>query len=414
MKILFGQEIYKRVLVFDGAMGTQLIQNGLKEDECPDYLSLTKPDVIYNIHKAYFEAGADCVETNTFGANRIKLKKYGLEDKVFDINKNAIEIAKEVAKEYRGFVGQSIGPLGELLNPAGMLEFDEAVDIFYEQIAAGFEAGADFISIETMSDVKEAKAAFLAYKKAKSHFNKDIACVVSLTFEQNAHTLMGTPPTSAAYLFSLLGADLVGANCSGGARQLLGIIEKMSGFSFVPLSVKPNAGLPKMVNGKVLYEDCIVDFVNATNEFISNGVRLYGGCCGTNPEYISEIARLIKEKEMAFESNAKKHFISSIYSVLDITKGFNYLEFRLDNDFSIESIYELVGLEEDAILVDIVADTETAVLRSFLLESQDFVKKPYLFNIKSNLQLDVIDRYYFGIYGAVGDLCGVSGVKVSI
>ena len=265
-----------------------------------------------------------------------------------------------------------------------------------------------------MSDIKEAKAAFLAYKKAKAAFGKDIACVVSLTFEQNKRTLMGTPPEVAAYLFSLIGADLVGANCSGGAEHLLDVIKAMSCFSAVPLSVKPNAGLPKMIDGKVVYDDCIADFKKAAEDFISYGVRLYGGCCGTNPDYVAAIASLIKGKNMGFESVVDRSFISSIYSLLSIKQKFSYWTFTLSNDFSIDHLYDFVGLEEDAILVDIKDDTEPEIVKNFLLESQDFAKKPYLFNIKSKEQLEIVDKYYFGIYGAVGDFCGVSGIKVVI
>lgn len=412
--ILFKNEVYKKVLVFDGAMGTQLIQNGLKEDECPDLWSVTRPEVIAKIHRDYFEAGSDCVETNTFGANREKLKKYGLENEVEKINKAAILLAKGVAKEYGGYVGLSVGPTGRLMRPSGDLDFDEAESMFYEQILAGIEAGADFISIETMSDIKEAKAAFLACKRAKENANKDVACLVSLTFEENKRLLMGTPPEVAAYFFGFIGADLVGANCSGGAKQLLDIIKSMNRFSFVPLSTKPNAGLPKMIDGKVVYEDCIADFESSTEEFIQSGVRLYGGCCGTNPEYIKAIAKLVKGKEALFENRAEKRFITSIYSILDVSSKFNVYEFKLTNDFSQESVFELVGIEEDGILVDIGENVDQEILKNFLLESQDFSKKPYIFNIKTKEQADLIDRYYFGVYGTVSSLCGNSGIKVEI
>lgn len=411
---MFKDEIYRKVLVFDGAMGTQLIQNGLKEDECPDLWSVTKPEIIAKIHRAYFEAGSDCVETNTFGANKEKLKKYGLENEVEKINKSAVLVAKEVAKEYGGYVGLSVGPTGRLLKPSGDMEFDEAENIFYEQILAGIEAGVDFISIETMSDIKEAKAAFLAYKRAKEYTGKEAFCVVSLTFEENKRLLMGTPPDVAAYFFSFIGADVVGANCSGGAKQLLDVIKSMSQFSFVPLSTKPNAGLPKVVDGKVVYEDCIVDFESLAEEFVENGVRLYGGCCGTNPEYIKAIAKIVKGKEAKFESKAEKRFITSIYSILDTADKFSIYEFKLTNNFSQEYIFELVGIEEDAILVDIEEDIEKRFLKEFLLESQDFSKKPYIFHIKTKDQADLIDRYYFGVYGSVSSLCGSGGIKVEI
>ncbi|WP_235374660.1 homocysteine S-methyltransferase family protein [Caldicellulosiruptor naganoensis] len=411
---MFKSEVYKRVLIFDGAMGTQLIQNGLKEDECPDLWSVTKPEVIAKIHRDYFEAGSDCVETNTFGANREKLKKYELEHEADKINKAAVLLAKDVAKDFGGYVGLSVGPTGRLMSPSGDLDFDEAEEIFYEQILAGIEAGADFVSIETMSDIKEAKAAFFAYKRAKEKIQKDISCLVSLTFEENKRLLMGTPPEAAAYFFSFIGADLVGANCSGGAKQLLDVIKSMEKFSFVPLSTKPNAGLPKMVDGRIVYEDCIFDFEALAEDFIKSGVRLYGGCCGTNPKYIEAIAKAVKGKEVLFESKAEKKFITSIYSILDVSSKFSIYKFKLTNDFSQEDTFELVGVEEDAILVDIDENIEPEVLKSFLLESQDFSKKPYIFNIKTKDQADLIDRYYFGVYGTVSNLCGSNGIKVGI
>jgi len=411
---LLKDELYRRVLIFDGAMGTQLIQNGLKEDECPDLWSVTRQDVVSSIHRQYFEAGSDCVETNTFGANREKLKKYGLENEVENINKWAVRLAKEVAKEYGGYVGLSVGPTGRLFVPSGDLSFDEAERIFYEQILSGIQAGADFVSIETMSDIKEAKAAFFAYKKVKEVLKKDIPCLVSFTFEQNKRLLMGTPPEVAAYYFSLIGCDIVGANCSGGAIQLLEVIKQMQGFSSVPLSVKPNAGLPKVVDGKTVYESCIPEFVNLADEFVENGVRLYGGCCGTNPEYISAISKVLKGKEVSFESGIQKKFITSIYSLFDISQKFSFYEFKLTNDFSSETIFELMGLEEDAIFVDIDENVEPEVLKEFLIESQDFSKKPYVFDIKTKSHADVIERYYFGVYGTVSSIHGKSAVKLQI
>lgn len=411
---LLKDELYRRVLIFDGAMGTQLIQNGLKEDECPDLWSVTRQDVVASIHRQYFEAGSDCVETNTFGANREKLKKYGLENEVENINKCAVKLAKEVAKEYSGYVGLSVGPTGRLFTPSGDLSFDEAERIFYEQILSGIQAGADFVSIETMSDIKEAKAAFFAYKKAKEEAKRDIPCLVSLTFEQNKRLLMGTSPEVAAYYFSVIGCDIVGANCSGGAMQLLEVIKQMQGFSFVPLSVKPNAGLPKVVDGKTVYESCIPEFVNLADEFVESGVRLYGGCCGTNPEYIRAISKVLKGKEALFESSTQKRFITSIYSLLDISQKFSVYEFKLTNDFSAEAVFELAGLEEDAIFVDIDENVEPEVLKEFLIESQDFSKKPYIFNIETRSHADVIEKYYFGVYGVVGNIHGKSAVKVQI
>lgn len=406
---MISDEVKKRVLVFDGAMGTMIFQKGVNKDVCPDYLNISTPELISEIHKLYFDAGSDVIETNTFGANRVKLQKYDYSHLVGEINKKGIEIAKKVCKD-NCFVAQSVGPVGKIFKPAGDFDFDEAVDVFYEQVYEGIKNGADLISVETISDIKEAKAAFLAYLRAKDDLGIHIPILISMTFENNERTLMGTPPEVVAYVFSTMGADLVGANCSGGVELLYRIIKKMSSFSFSPLSVKPNAGLPQIVDGKTVYNQCVVDFVEYAHKFIDLGVRLYGGCCGTNPEYIKAISDIVKGYNILFNPTVKPEYITSIFECINIKNINNIAEIDIDNDYSEDMLYDYIGLDMDAILVN-VKDITQEKLKDFLLNAQDFIKKPFIFNAKDKTFFEQIDKYYFGIYG-YKEIGGNYGIKV--
>ncbi|MEZ0537543.1 homocysteine S-methyltransferase family protein [Caldicellulosiruptoraceae bacterium PP1] len=403
---------YDKIMIFDGAMGTQLMNKGLTADQCPDYWSIIKPDIIKEIHQSYINAGSDVIETNTFGANRVKLKKFNLDDKVEQINIAAVTLAKETASN-NTLVAQSVGPTGEILKPIGDFDFDTAVDVFYEQILAGLKAGADIISLETMSDIREMKAAFLGYLYAKQKLNSNALVITSFTFEQNGKTLMGNSPEVVSYTLSFMGADIVGANCSGGPDLLLNVIEKMYQFSLKPLSVKPNAGIPKSIDGQTVYENCVPDFLRLANSFINNGVRLYGGCCGTTPEYIYELSKNLKGKEMPIAINAKPNYITSLTRIVDINNINKIEHLEIDNNYSEDIIYDLIGVEADAIEIIIKENISNDIIKEFLINSQNILKIPYIFNLKDNTHIDIIDKYYCGIYGIKNNINSKFGVKIN-
>ncbi|SHG98791.1 methionine synthase (B12-dependent) [Thermosyntropha lipolytica DSM 11003] len=322
MEVLLKQ----RILLLDGAMGTMLQANGLKPGECPEWFGVNNPEVLGEIHYRYIEAGADIIQTNTFGANRFKLMEYGLEDKVYEINSEAVRIAKEKAQG-KALVAASIGPTGKLLKPIGDVSFDDLYAAFKEQIVACARAGADLISIETMTDIGEMRAALIAAK-----YNTDIPVIAHMTFEKDGRTMMGTDPVTALIILEALQPLAIGANCSGGALQLLPVIEEMNRYSSVFLSVEPNAGLPALVDGKTVFPDTPEEMAEYALLLRDAGANIIGGCCGTTPEHIKAIAEVLKglsplprEKKriFAFASRSRHVIIGPPYPLAFIGERIN-------------------------------------------------------------------------------------------
>jgi 5-methyltetrahydrofolate--homocysteine methyltransferase len=272
-----------KILVLDGAMGTML-ESVLLPGEPPEIINLRSPDIVGGLHAQYVDAGADIVETNTFGGNRLKLSKHGLEERIAEVNRNAVGIAKEYCPS--AYVWASMGPTGELLEPYGTMTFQDCYRVFAEQARYFEQAGADAVSIETMADLHEMKAAVLAIKDTTS-----LPVVAHMTFVDNERTLMGNDIESVAVVLEALGVDLIGANCSLGPSELLNVVRRLSAATSLPLSVEPNAGMPMVKNGKTVFPLTPQDMGIFVEEFIRLGVCVIGGCCGTNPEHIKEIRR---------------------------------------------------------------------------------------------------------------------------
>jgi 5-methyltetrahydrofolate--homocysteine methyltransferase len=274
-------------LVFDGAMGTLLLDKGIKPGACLEELNLTDALVIRKVHEAYVNAGADIIETNCFGGNRIKLSESALESKVVAINSKGVEIAREAAGS-KALVAGNIGPTGKLLKPMGELTFDEAYDAFAQQAKIFKEAGADLISIETMTDIQELRAAVMAVKE-----NTDLPVIASMTFEDNGVTITGTPPEVFVLVAEAVGADVIGANCSNGPKVLIPVMEKIARHSSKPIFVAPNAGFPRLVNGRAVYDMTPEVFADYAEKFLKMGVNIIGGCCGTAPEHIRKVREIV-------------------------------------------------------------------------------------------------------------------------
>lgn len=312
------------IIVFDGAMGTMLQKKGLKSGECPEYYNLLHPDIVYEIHKSYIDAGADVIETNTFGANRIKLKSYNLSDKLPEIVKSAVQIARKAAGDKA--VALSIGPIGELMEPFGKLTFDEAYSAFAEVAVEGEKAGADLALIETMSDILEAKAAILAVKE-----NTNLKVICTMTFQEDGRTLMGTDPVTAVVSLQGLGLDAIGVNCSTGPDMMADIVKKMAEVSRIPILAQPNAGMPHLEDGLTLYDITKEKFAVETKKLLECGASIVGGCCGTTPEFIKLLKAEIHDTEKktavkeytAVSSNTKTVFIGSDYPVCVIGERIN-------------------------------------------------------------------------------------------
>ena len=239
--------IGKELIIFDGAMGTMLQKKGLQLGQCPEIFNVENPEVIKFIHQGYIEAGAKVITTNTFGANEKKLRntKYSVEE----IVKAAVKIAKDAIGEKEAYVALDIGPIGELLEPMGTLSFDEAYEIFKRQVLVGVENGVDLILLETMTDLYELKAAILAVKE-----NCNLPIFATMTFESNNRTFTGCTPEAMVLTLEGLGVDALGVNCSLGPKELIPIVERITSISNLPVMVQANAGLPKIRDGKTVFD----------------------------------------------------------------------------------------------------------------------------------------------------------------
>ena len=273
----------------DGGMGTILQSRGLGAGEYPELWNITRPKEIIAVHKAYFDAGSNVVCTNTFGANTLKFSENELET----IIKSALENAK-IAREQsispqEKFIALDIGPLGKLLRPLGDLAFEDAVQIFAKTVQLGVKYGAELVVIETMNDAYETKSALLAVKE-----NCDLPVLVSNAYGADEKLMTGATPQAMVALLEGMGADAIGANCSLGPKQLKGVVEKLLQKASVPVLLKPNAGIPKIVDGETVFPLSVQEFTDEMSAFMQMGVRVVGGCCGTTPAYIQSLIKNTK------------------------------------------------------------------------------------------------------------------------
>lgn len=273
-------DLGKRILFFDGAMGTMLQKNGLAAGELPELWNLTHPRVITDIHRQYLDAGADILIANTFGANGVKL--HGCEYTVGEIITAAVKLAKGAVGSGPQLVAMDIGPTGKLMKPLGDLGFEQAYDIFKEMAVAGEKAGADMILLETLSDTYECKAAVLAAKE-----NTSLPVFVTMMFDEKGKLLTGGDIPAMVALLEGLGVDGLGFNCGLGPAQMLKLLPQLAECCSIPVIVNPNAGLPRNVNGETVFDVHPEEFAKAMEEIAKGGAWMIGGCCGTTPEHIA-------------------------------------------------------------------------------------------------------------------------------
>ena len=272
--------------IFDGGMGTMIQALGLQTGHYPEKLNLTHPERIKAIHEAYAAAGADIITTNTFGASRRKMG----EDPVQYI-RAGVRNAKEAAERYHAKVALDVGPLGGLLEPFGEVTFEEAYENYAEIVTVGAESGADLVLIETMSDLLEAKAAILAVKE-----HTKLPVFATMTFGEDGKTFMGTDPAAAAVTLASLGADAIGVNCSLGPDALMPVVEALVAATHVPVMVQPNAGLPRLEEGKTVFDVSADEFAVWGEKFLDAGAAILGGCCGTTPDHIKALRGVVADR----------------------------------------------------------------------------------------------------------------------
>jgi 5-methyltetrahydrofolate--homocysteine methyltransferase len=276
-----------RIIVADGAMGTMLLAAGLPAGMSPEAWLLENPDAVRGVHSAYVEAGSNLILSCTFGGTRVRMERHGVADRVAEVNRRAVEIAREAA-DSQAYVAGDIGPLGELLAPLGKTTYEQAVELFAEQATALAEAGVDVLYIETMSDLNEAKAAVEGAQQTGS----DIPIFVTLSFDRHGRTNMGVKPEQAAEALLAMGIAAVGANCGATLDMTAGAVTKMHEVApDAVLIAKPNAGMPHMVNWEEVYDATPEDMAEYAHKFVAMGVRVVGGCCGSTPAHIRAIAQ---------------------------------------------------------------------------------------------------------------------------
>jgi len=266
----------------DGAMGTLLYSKGIFLNRCYDELNLSQPDLIRNIHHEYLQAGAEIVETNTFGGNSFRLARHSLADRARDINLAGARLAREAAKSFDLWVAGSVGPLGILIEPLGKTSYQEARDSFREQIEALVEGGVDLLILETFGYLEELHQAILAARDV----NPKIPVVAQVTIDEDGNCLDGADPKTFAAKLEEWGADLIGCNCSVGPVAMLDAIERVHAATSLPLAAQPNAGVPRSVEGRNIYLCSPEYMASYARKFVAAGVRIVGGCCGTTPEHI--------------------------------------------------------------------------------------------------------------------------------
>ena len=308
----FLESIDQRVLVCDGAMGTMLYGKGIFLNRCFDELNLTQPDLVAEVHQAYTRAGADVIETNTFGANRMKLGAFGLAERTHAINLQGARIARHAARE-QVYVAGAIGPLGVRIEPWGKTGVDEAEQYFREQAKALLEGGVDLFILETFRDVNEVSAAISAVRSLC-----DLPIVAQVTTEEDGNTLDGAAPESFVPGLEYLGATVVGVNCSVGPAAMLETIERMALVATVKLAAQPNAGRPREIEGRNIYLCSPEYMASYARRFINNGVRLVGGCCGTTPDHIRHIKMAVRALAPANKPRDKGAVVRAAVPPVDV------------------------------------------------------------------------------------------------
>lgn len=275
-------------LVSDGAWGTQLQNLGLTPGQCPDSWNILQPDKVKQVAQSYIEAGSQIILTNTFRSNRITLEEYGLADRTLELNRKGVEISRQAA-EGKAYIFASIGPSGKML-VTGEVEEATLHAAFLEQARALADSGADVLLIETMSDIKEAAVALQAAKST------GLPVIVSMVFDsgkEKDYTMMGQTPEQCAQALKLAGADGIGANCGQGIEGFITICSRLKRSSQLPIWIKPNAGLPEIIDGKTVYRTSPQQFACYVPDLIRAGADFVGGCCGTNPDFIREIVKIL-------------------------------------------------------------------------------------------------------------------------
>lgn len=301
-------------VLLDGATGTNLQKAGMPVGVCPEQWILENSEVLVNLQKQYVEAGTDILFAPTFTASRIKLKEYGLEDHLEEMNRKLVALSKEAAKGTDALVAGDLTMTGEQLYPLGDLMFEDLVNVYKEQAKIIADAGADLFVVETMMSLQECRAAVLAIREVC-----DLPIMVSLTYNEDGRTLYGTDPVTAVVVMQSLGADAVGMNCSTGPEAMLEPIAKMAEYATIPLLAKPNAGMPELIDGQTVFNVEPEEFAEVGKKLVEEGAAIIGGCCGTTPEHIRALKQAVKDIPVKAPLQTKRRMLTSERKSVEIT-----------------------------------------------------------------------------------------------
>lgn len=294
----FRKLIESKLVILDGATGSNLQNRGMPVGTSPEQWMLENPDIVISLQREFLEAGSDIILAPTFTANRIKLKGYGMEERIEEINQGLVSLSRKAIEEYRSstgslrkvYVAADLTMTGASLAPIGNLTFDELVDVYKEQLICILSAGVDLVVVETMMSLQECRAALLAVKESC-----ELPVMISLTYTQTGRTLYGTDPETAVIVLQNMGADAIGVNCSTGPKQMVDIVERMKRVAHVPIMAKPNAGIPKLVEDKTVFPMNPEEFTDGLEELVAAGANLVGGCCGTTPSHLQRMVEQVSK-----------------------------------------------------------------------------------------------------------------------
>ena len=384
---------HTKPLLADGAMGTMLFKYGLGSGCCPDEVNISNPSTVERIHKEYKKAGAVIFHTNTFGANRLKLASYGLEDKVRTIVSEGVKIAKEIAMN-DAFVALSVGPTGKFMKPYGTLSFNDLYEVFKEQITAGVQAGADAIFMETMGDMGELKAAYLAARE----FDLPVSCAVSFA-EQGGRTLMGTGPDTYARIVSNWGSDIIGTNCIS-PESLEQIFAAIISNSSGPVYIRPNAGVPILRGNETVYEMTAGEFASLGNVFVEKGANIFGGCCGTSPEHINSLKEALDDKTVSKNIKDDRKWLTSAVESVEITDKLSGYAVNM-REYVKSGTLEIAQIKDYDVIVMDIKEACCDNMEESVTDIQATVRHPLVFRTDDLQILQKAIRSYKGIAGVI-------------
>lgn len=405
--------VNSRVLILDGATGSNLQKRGMPTGICPELWITEHPEVLKQLQNEYIEAGSDIVYAPTFSGNRIKMEEYGLGDRLDEINTKLVRICKENAAG-RALVAGDITMTGAQLEPIGDLKFETLVDVYKEQIGILAREGVDLIVIETMMSLQETRAAVIAAKEAAP----ELPLMATLSFTESGKTLYGAAAASAVVVLQEMGVDAVGMNCSAGPNRLPGVLDQMLAVAKVPVIAKPNAGLPKLdENGQTIYDMGPEEFQKHMRVLVEKGAAVVGGCCGTSPDYIRLLKDIVAEKEgpavtknenqAIYLASEREVFAFEENQTLDLGAG---IDFSKDEDLvdeykngefdtAVDTAFDLMDDEVDALLffADIEELDEAEILLEVIPEVTQMVSLPVVVATASLRTVETVLEHYSGI-----------------